>query len=183
MTELFKKDERLLLEAYLNQDAFAHWRTFDYIMHCPDQRLGDPSSTLAGFELIIRPECNQKCEYCYIARYGKTLYPFEERIDNDQILKNLRIFLNYVFNERQIYMHHWELFAGDLFYDDLYFDVLDVFYEVLEPLHKKYRPVFVKNAGLILTPTNFSFLHDDAKADRVNEYIAKFAKLNSEYYK
>jgi hypothetical protein len=26
-------------------------------------------------ELIIRQDCNQKCDYCYITNYGKELYP------------------------------------------------------------------------------------------------------------
>ena len=31
-------------------------------------------------ELIVRPECNQKCEYCYIYKYGNDLYPKENRV-------------------------------------------------------------------------------------------------------
>ena len=36
----------------------------------------------ADVELIIRPECNQKCSYCYITKYGNELYPPEKRVDN-----------------------------------------------------------------------------------------------------
>ena len=56
----------------------------------------------SSFEFIIRPECNQKCEYCYIARYGKDLYPLETRANNEKILKNMNIMLDYIFNERKV---------------------------------------------------------------------------------
>jgi sulfatase maturation enzyme AslB (radical SAM superfamily) len=29
----------------------------------------------ATVELIIRPECNQQCKYCYLKQYGHESYP------------------------------------------------------------------------------------------------------------
>lgn len=34
-------------------------------------------------EIIVRPECNQQCQYCYITQHGKELYPLNERQDNE----------------------------------------------------------------------------------------------------
>ena len=78
-----------------------------------------------AIELIIRPDCNQKCDYCYITNHGKELYP--DHYSNDQILKNLKLLLDYL-DEKQIKPFEWELFAGDLFYDGLIFDIFDLFY-------------------------------------------------------
>lgn len=131
-----------------------------------------------GIELIIRPECNQTCEYCYIYNYGKELYPIEERIDNKQILNNLKSLLQY-FNKRYCYINHWELFAGDLFYDNLYFDIADIFYDYFLDLYNKNNVLFKNNRVVeIITPCNFSFCHDKEKIIRLKEYIAKFKKIN-----
>ena len=61
----------------------------------------------SGVELIIRPQCNQKCEYCYITQYGKDLYPVEERISNEEILKNIKMLLEYFYNEKKYKIYHW----------------------------------------------------------------------------
>lgn len=39
---------------------------------------------IESIELIIRPECNQKCQYCYITNHGDELYPKEERLDKSR---------------------------------------------------------------------------------------------------
>lgn len=178
MRSTYLDNETEIMELYLDKDIFNFRRTFDYLLNAPENRLPSDEFSQMGVELIIRPECNQKCEYCYIARYGKELYPLNERIQPDQIVKHVDMLLDYIFNEKHVYMHHWELFAGDMFYDNLYFDVLDVFYKHLEPLYLKYPNIFDTNEGLILTPTNFSFIEDEAKAARVNEYIDKFQRIN-----
>lgn len=171
--------DKELLEFYLNKEIFNPERTFTHLLYrAPRHKIDFGKANMDGIEIIVRPECNQKCEYCYVARYGHDLYPLEERANNEKLLSNLRHLLHYIFIEKDVYMHHFELFAGDLFYDNLYFDILDVFYEFLEPLYKKYPMIFKANEGLILSPTNFSFIDDDEKAARVDEYIAKFRKLN-----
>lgn len=178
--------DKEILNVYLNQDLFHPDQYFEALVRQANNGggwkipLDTFSRQASGIELIIRPECNQKCEYCYIARYGNDLYPHSERVSREQILKNVKSIVEYVFNTKSYYAHHWELFAGDLFYDNIYFDILDIFYEYLEPLYNKYPQIFKCNEGLILTPTNFSFIDDDSKAAKVEEYIVKFSKINWE---
>jgi DNA repair photolyase len=52
-------DDNILLNSYLNTVLFNN----------------NNSKFIDSVELIIRPECNQKCEYCYIYKYGDKLYP------------------------------------------------------------------------------------------------------------
>lgn len=178
--------DKEILDVYLNQDLFHPDQYFEVLVDRANHGMGwivpvnNDTRQSTGIELIIRPECNQKCEYCYIARYGDTLYPHAERISRDQILKNVDSILEYVFVTKKYYGCHWELFAGDLFYDNIYFDILDIFYKYLKPLYDKYPQIFKANEGLILTPTNFSFIDDDEKTARVEDYIDKFAGINWE---
>lgn len=178
MKNNFYDCEKEILEFYLNQEVFMPERNFNVLVNKENMTIDKSHINYHGIELIIRPECNQKCEYCYIARYGDELYPHAERANNEQLLSNLDKLLHYIFIEKNTFHNHFELFAGDLFYDNLYFDILDVFYKYLEPLYKLYPEVFHRNEGLILTPSNFSFIHDEEKEKRVDEYIAKFRKIN-----
>ena len=51
------------------------------------------NSSQCGFiELIVRPECNQQCEYCYLVQHGDKSYPKETRADKATIIKNIYIF-------------------------------------------------------------------------------------------
>lgn len=134
----------------------------------------------SSFEFIIRPECNQKCEYCYIARYGKDLYPLETRANNEKILKNMNIMLDYIFNERKVLFLEIELFAGDLFYDNLGFSIFDLLLKYYGALFEEHPNLFKNHHPRIAFPNNFSFVADDKKAAKVEEYLQKFLDLEME---
>ena len=84
-------------------------------------------------ELVIRPECNQNCSYCYITQHGKELYPLEKRVDTETTLKHIDAFLKYIFDNK-LFVRRWELFAGDLFYDHLIYKIFDLFYKYYSPV-------------------------------------------------
>lgn len=172
MRQTYFDDEKEIFDCYLSKDIFHPSRQWARL--CESNGVDYREVISNGIELIVRPECNQKCEYCYIARYGHDLYPFKERINNEQILKNIAMIIDYCFTTRKCYVNHWELFAGDLFYDDLFFDILDIFYEKMSAYQRLYPQVFLNHRGLILTPCNFSFIDDDEKTQKVKDYIAKF---------
>lgn len=174
--------ENEILELYLNKELFHIGNDLDHLLDTAidEKNYKEMHEHIMGVELIVRPECNQKCEYCYIARYGKELYPLEERVDNATILKNLDMLLTYFYRTNHAYINHFELFAGDLFYDNLYFDIMEVFLKHLKPLYEDYKLVFEKYGGLILMPSNFSFITDDEKVQKIKNYQAEFEKLNWE---
>ena len=173
----YKLDEKEVFKFYVEKSTFDTEKFgFEFLS---DDRFHTPfneSSPIKIVELIVRPECNQKCEYCYIARYSKELYPIEQRISREQILNNIRIVLDWVFNIKSVYINHWELFAGDLFYDDLYFDIIDIFTEFLRDKIDQYPSVFKRYPGVILTPSNFSFIRSPEKKKRLEQYIEDFQK-------
>ena len=95
----------------------------------------------AAVEFVIRPECNQKCEYCYLTQYGKESYRI--RATKEQILNNLKMVVDY-FIEQDYKIKRLDLFAGDLFYDDLFFDmvpILEKYYIWLNNTHYEFGKV------------------------------------------
>lgn len=129
---------------------------------------------VSGIEFIVRPECNQKCEYCYITQHGEELYPKEKRADNKTILKNLDIMLNYLIDEKQYFIQRWELFAGDLFYDNLFFDIMNIFEQHFEKQIINFEKVFLDNQILIIIPCNFSFSKDKEKIEKLITTVERF---------
>lgn len=164
----YQLDDTLLLKSYL----YRHWNDKDL-----------NGFWNGGFELIIRPECNQKCDYCYITKYGDELYPKKFRKNNQELLNNLNLLLEYL-TDNKIYCKHWELFAGDLFYDNLWFDIIDIFYDYYNKLEffsnfrtnireEDKNKTFVK----IIMPCNCSFFHSEEKTNKIGSYIEKMKKI------
>lgn len=172
MTKNFYNDEQKVLKKYLD-------RFLDIPPENNNQnKILDYTFSNVGVEFIVRPECNQKCEYCYIYRYGNELYPKETRVDKKTLLKNLQIFLNYYFNQRKVIFRRFELFAGDLFMDDLYFDIADIFYDYYKKIHNLFPHDFKEHTYVIMTPCNFSFCENKEKITKMIEYTNKFDELD-----
>ena len=49
----------------------------------------------ASIEIIVRPDCNQKCKYCYLVQHGKESYPLHTRVDRETTLRNIKLFMDY----------------------------------------------------------------------------------------
>lgn len=125
-------------------------------------------------ELIIRPNCTQQCEYCYIYKYGKDLYP--EVPSRQEILNNVKLFLDYIYNQRKNFLYGIELFAGDLFYDNIYFDIIDILESFLKPIKKDYPELFDREI-LIMMPNNLNWVYyNPEKVEKFREYFYRFRK-------
>lgn len=175
MFNTYAKEETELFKYFLENTLFCPQNKITNYQYKTDI---DIKGGIHRIELIVRPECNQKCEYCYITRHGNDLYPHSERANNEQILKNLDAFLYYIFVEKEMFIDNWELFAGDMFYDGLYFDIIDVFEKYIKAAYQKYPKVFKENPVLILTPCNFSFIEDEEKTNKLRSYIEKMREYN-----
>lgn len=121
--------------------------------------------TRPGIELYITSECNQKCEYCYLVRYGDELYPKEIR-DEKQIIKNLEIFLSF-FLKNNLSSPELDIFSGEILGTKLGDKVLDI----LLKYAKKGLDI-----PLIIIPTNCSFMLVDKKVEKMQFYIDEFNK-------
>lgn len=120
-------------------------------------------------EIIVTPECNLNCEYCYINNYRDKLYPKNIR-DHDTILKNLDILLNWI-QENEYYIKDFDIFSGEFFVGNLGFQVLDKIYNQL--LKRKF-------CDFIVIPTNFYFISSDRLTEKVIFNLERFKKINTE---
>lgn len=174
-------DDHKMLNHYLNLNLFNN----EYY-----NTIFDKSKTTV--ELIIRPDCNQKCKYCYLTQHGKDLYPKHLRPNNDVLLNNIKQLFSY-FLQRQCYIKTLDLFAGDLFYDNLFFPLMDVIYDYYKTIYELNPNMFLnkdpdiveinappsfQNKGIIIIPCNFSFCHDEEKIKKFEEVYNKFYQIN-----
>lgn len=117
-----------------------------------------------GLELYLTPDCNQNCSYCYLCKYKNELYPKELR-NQELILKNIRIFLDYCI-EKKLNPPRFDLFSGEIWDTQFGYDVLQIVYEATL---KGFRP------GMIVIPSNFSFVLQDESLAIINDYMQKFS--------
>lgn len=123
----------------------------------------DPTETL---ELYVTGDCNQKCEYCYLVRYGDQLYPKNLR-KKDIIIKNLKILLDFLI-EKDLVPQRIDLFSGEILGTPLGNEIFDVLldYIITKGL----------NIKTICIPSNMSFCLKQEFIDRINKYIADFSQ-------
>lgn len=137
-----------------------------------------------GLELIVRPTCTEKCEYCYLQKHKQELFNNVNIYDNEKILSNIDALLDFIFNKKQTYLQRIEIFAGDLFYDDLYFNIIEIIFKYYHQLYQSCQYLFEnsrqnkKHFALVLTPTNITVLKDDAKIKKIKYWIEKFQEIN-----
>ena len=86
--------------------------------------------------------------------------------------------------EHENFPFYWSWFAGDLFYDDFYFEIIELFYNFYEKIinnNPDYLQIIKEKAGdeypLIVVPCNFSFCRDKSKIARLEQDLEKMKTL------
>ena len=160
----YSTQEKELFNYYLDNDAFPIPNN-DKILNINKH----------GLELIVRPNCNQTCEYCYIYQHGNELYP-DNHFSKEEQLKHIQLILDWIFFERRNYFYKIELFAGDLFYDEIFIDFLNLYETYLKQFKKEYDYIF-KIRSTIIIPSNMRFVVEKPEiAKKVKEFHDYFLK-------
>ena len=154
MSEQMKKENDQVIENFLNRTFFSAWKP---------ENVGNTIKygNYNSLELQINAACDLKCKYCYYAKYKKDLYPAQIS-GKSNILKNLDMVLAWL--KKNNYYPHLEIFSGEPFFQDIGF-------EVLERLIDWQNENEVRHA--IMIPTNYSFIFDDDKIQRMEDLFAK----------
>ncbi|MCK9187245.1 MAG: hypothetical protein PHS16_01875 [Candidatus Colwellbacteria bacterium] len=116
-----------------------------------------------SLEIFLNDTCNLACKYCYLQRFGESLYP--KRLQNpDVLLKNMRLFLDWM-NENDYVPSHIELFSGEVFVQEVAWKIMDMILENYKDKEKK--------PDCLVVPTNFTFILSDELTERVEKIMAK----------
>lgn len=145
----WQKENDQLLQYVLNKRLFEPLKFEDNSVH---------KST--AVELYVTPECNLKCEYCYLYRYGDKLYPKELR-NHDTIIKNLEILCEHFIAE-QYHIPELEIFSGEIWGSEFSDRLLGTL------LH------YIKNGldvGFVMIPSNVTFLTSEKSTEFMQKYI------------
>ena len=144
----FLEEQNELFEKFILNDFYA---TFD-----PKRKKH------TKIEIDITPDCNKKCEYCYLQKYKDDLYPVEIR-DKKVILKNLELFLKFL-HKKNVRVEQIQLFSGEIWGTSYCFEIFDVLLaNKIEDLTES-----------IMIPSNCSFVNDEKQLAKINEYIIQF---------
>lgn len=118
----------------------------------------------SNVELITNPRCNQRCKYCYITQYGNELYP--DIYDKNTCLNNLDALLN-LLKENKIFIGVWEIFGGDLFIDNIVFDINDKLIAYLKFVQTEAYDLFKSVDARIIIPNNLAYITIDSYYERL----------------
>lgn len=116
-------------------------------------------------EIFIKGSCNNQCDYCYLGKYHKELYP-QEIENNNNIINNINLLIQWYIENK--FTCEIDLFSGEWVTSDLCFPILDLFYNNFKSIPLAYRPY------KIVIPDSMNFLYNENLTNKIQEYIDKF---------
>lgn len=162
----FYEQEKELLETFIDSTFYRYKNS-----------IFKKSDVCDMLEMIVTPECNQTCEYCYIYRYKDKLYPKEIRADHDKTVSNMKALLNYFAYEKRYLFPILEIFAGDIYGQNLLFDTLDACYDYFLYIHKH---CIEHETFRVIIPNSLWFVpKDEETVKKIKEYSEKFKRIDS----
>lgn len=153
MTDLMIKENNQIVRNFLNRTFFEAWK--------PKNKGKEKYGNYKGLELQINGFCDLKCDYCYYAKYQDELYP-SSIAKKSTILKHLDMVLNWL--DENGLEPELELFSGELFFQEIGYEVLE---RVIDWQNKN------NNTNPIMVPTNYSFILDEKKIERLEALLNK----------
>lgn len=168
----YKQENDILFKSFLNNYFFRHWTREG------SQRDPFIGSYERGLEVFPTDSCNLACSYCYLKNFGDELFYNKHSKKPENALKNLSLLLGWL-KEKDYVPDKLEVFSGDLFSLSYWEEYFQIIYDWLDSIERKEEFWPWKNKGyfLIMMPTNASFVADDDKAKKVENWIEKFKQV------
>ena len=124
-------------------------------------------------ELFLTGACKANCDYCYLKKHQKGLYPVHLH-NNDTIIKNLQMVLDwYIENNFTCY---FDIFSAEWITTPLADRVIDTFVSTFEKVPSEKRP------PLIAAADNMQFLKSEEYTAKVESYIERLEALGIKFY-
>lgn len=147
---MYQKQNDELLTSFLERTFFAAWK------NDKDPRY----ENFRRIELQINAKCNQRCKYCYYAKFSKELYPEEISAPKD-VLSNLSILLDWLIENG--YAPGIDFFSGEPLYQKVGLDALRMILDKFVLIERK--------PECIVVPTNYTFLLSKRLTNKVEDLL------------
>jgi len=122
-------------------------------------------------EIILNYKCNLDCVYCYVKAHGEELYPPEYYEDEEKLLLNLRMLLDWIYSQGM--NPELELFSGEALIQRVGLNAIDLILE-------KWEAYGI--ATHLTIPTNYTFLPSKYLTTRVEGFIQRAEKLGGRIF-
>lgn len=152
----FNKEKDVFLEGILKTCFLDNWNQDNFIKNDPTEY------KIRELQLNITYLCPQNCEYCYLKKFGDELYPKDIQ-DHDLILKNLKIFLNWLLPKAP-YLTKIELFSGEIWHTQFGLDFLENLLFLIKD----------SKVDFIVVPSNMMFILSDMQTKKIQDMINKY---------
>ena len=151
----YQTENDALVNSFLERTFLATWR---------NQAKGNEN--YRKLELFLNTKCDLNCAYCYVARFGKQLYP--PKLQKDRlVLGNLNIVLDWLIENKMA--PELEIFSGEPLSQNIGYRALDMILDKFRNAENKPRPIVV--------PTNFTFILDDDKTRKVEQLLVQSREI------
>lgn len=166
--EKYIEENDELFKTFLNTTFFKSWYNYtrDSKKSLQNHKIPHNYSSL---ELDIDHHCNLNCGYCYLKKYGKSLYR-ENKIDKNKILENLEKIMIFL-KENKMTPETIDIFTGEFFNLSYWQEIFDIIYSYLKEIELNNR------TPKIAIPTNFVAMIDKGIEKEVIYYVKKFKDI------
>jgi len=158
MNSTFEKELKDTYQSFLNRYYFDRWKAYPPVK----------SDYQTSLEMVLSPDCNLKCEYCYMNKFGDRLYPKEIR-DTKTTLDNQKLLLEYLAKKGTL-PHELEVFAGGRLSADTYEQMFQTIYDIYFNADRRVS---------IILPLNAGFTHEQKKLDVFLKWLDRFNNIES----
>lgn len=121
-----------------------------------------------SIEIFLNGICKANCEYCYLKKHQKELFPIE-LYNKDKIINNLQLILNWYIENK--FTCTIDIFSGEWLTTELRTPVLNILYNTFKNIKPPFRP------KAITIPDNMLFIKNKQYTEEIQSYINKFKEL------
>ena len=122
-----------------------------------------------SLEIFLNGLCQANCEYCYLKKHQKDLFPVK-LFNLDTIINNFQLIINWYIENH--FTNEIDIFSGEWLTTQLRTPILTILYNSFKDISPIYRP------KRIIFPDNMLFIKDDNITNEVQEFINKFKQIN-----